>query len=231
MKFLMAAIALASSFAVASSAVKYPDSEWADFSPKLKERFLKTRSLIDTKKICEVAVYGGAKVFLKNFLPETVDCIADMLVNEGTVTEKTGCALVTYNVTNAQVIFGRRTPSQPVASKLCANGGFEELMQLKGGWPSDGLPAPTIEETLFSFSPSVYSYVLVYASGEKYLNWYSGARKKGAEAVAKRIKNQDEKKRAAEEEQLKAESKENAREAALKKNANEKKKTKEALWK
>lgn len=231
MKSLLAMMFLASSLSMASE-VKYPDQEFADFSPKLKERLLKIRSLLERNKTCEVAIYSASKAVLKVFYtPDSVQCIANMVVAEGSINEKTGCAFVNFDVNNAQVTFGRGTPSQPIVSKLCADGGIQELMQLEGREARGANPAPTIEELLFHYSPAIYSYVLVYANSEKYVTWFSEARKKNAELVTKKIKLQAEKEKVAEEQQLKAENEEKAREAARKKKDADKKSKKEALWK
>ncbi len=181
--------------------VNYPDSEMTDFNSKIKDRYIKMRQLLDKNQKCLVAIDGFMSKYFRlevtdRYLPGSVNCIADIVINEGTLKEKSGCALARYDLNQDSYApyFNRYFP-QGMASKPCAAGGFEELLALRGWWSGDAWQNSTVEETLFTPKKldEPWQWILVYAKSEKYVKWFSDARARGkafVEAEQKSKKSQ-----------------------------------------
>lgn len=184
--------------------VQYPDDEWKGFDAKTADRLRKIRELIGRGEKCQVAIYGSmAKGFtmdksqfvpaaLDMYMPKVVACVADLSINPNTVKEVSGCALVSYNSNNGEYTkyFNNVFPTA-IAKKPCANGGFEELMQMKGWWSADAWRDSTVEQTLFTPATlnEKWQVVLVYASSGKYVQWFKDAYSRGKTFVAAKKKN------------------------------------------
>lgn len=183
--------------------VQYPDDEWKGFDAKTAERLRKIRELIGGGDKCQVAIYGSmAKGFTMNksefvpaaiemYLPKVMACIADLSINPNTVKEVSGCALVSYNSNNGEYTkYFNNTFPTAIAKKPCANGGFEELMQMKGWWSADAWRDSTVEQTLFTPATlnEKWQVVLVYASSGKYVQWFKDARSRGESFVTAKKK-------------------------------------------
>lgn len=195
---LAGAIAISSSVAFGWSfgmgGVNYPDQEMKDFYPKIKERYLKMRQILDKNQKCAVAIDGFMSRYYRqevadHYLPNTVTCIQDIVENEGTLKEKKGCYALGYNLSQDRYteFFNRYFP-QPLSSKPCESGGFEELLAKRGWWSGDGWQNSTVEETLFTPKKldEPWQWVLVYAKSEKYVKWFSEARARGKAFVQKK---------------------------------------------
>ena len=180
-----------------SGGVKYPDEEMKDFHPKIKDRYLKMRSLLEKGQKCVVGIDGFMERYFRmevrdNYLPNSVTCIADIVVDPNTLREKSGCSLVRYNLdTDNYVPFFNKYFPQAMASKACGKGGFEELMQMRGWWFADAWQNSTVEETIFTpkTTNEPWQFLLIYAKDSEKTKWFMDARTRVKTFVDEKLKN------------------------------------------
>lgn len=196
----------------AHAQVKYPDNEWAEFSNPVKTRFTKMRSLLGRDQKCKIAIHGQLLKFYKEleneyYLPEAVTCVQDIVANEGTLNEQSGCALVSYDLSKARYSpFYNAYFPRPMVSKLCDSGGFEELMAKKGFWSPVAGQNTSVEDAIFigQIVSEPWRFVLIYAQSQKLVDWFVAAQKRGDARHAKDVQEYDKEK----ERKLAAEKKE-----------------------
>lgn len=138
----------------------------------------KLSKFVADKGKCELAAVGFHVTNEQE--PETSDilCIADIVQNEGTLNEKSGCAFVLYNADKDRFEnpdwSGQLSPHILIIDgKSCSSGGFEELIE-KGKKQEFGFYSRDITSA-FGESRVVQSDrrpVLLYSKLDKYRKWF-----------------------------------------------------------
>lgn len=129
------------------------------------------RSFLKKNKNCSFAIYTVQKNKKnRNMFPQRlsdITCVGDITIGKGTIKEKQGCSIFNYDIERGTIksIF-RNSPV--IVNKVCAEGGFDELLNLKFQM---GLPysnAKEIIEPLPENSKSGLFRLVVYSEKDEY---------------------------------------------------------------
>lgn len=152
----------------------------------------RVKKFVSSKKACHLAV--GA-YFFKNqgTIENTVLCVMDMKVGEGTINEREGCTLAYFDVTRGTYLRLHSARGwdhsglMPIAeNKSCASGGFEKLLTMPAYQTKieqradDKIVQPakfaSVKEFLLyahnAESKDGSNQVLVSSDSEKYKKWW-----------------------------------------------------------
>lgn len=155
--------------------------EFAEIDPNYTKYIEKIENFIRKKKVC---LFASTTISSSDNIPtpesrypDKFTCITDIVKDKGTINEKSGCSLVSYNVkTGKYEKYASRYHGQAIASKPCMAGGFEELLKMKGNWGLVTMQEPnTVEYQIFErLSDSrIIKVILLDASKDKVLSWFN----------------------------------------------------------
>lgn len=138
----------------------------------------KITGFLAKKGTCVLAV--GTKSMAKNDeLNSIVDCVGDLVANEGTMNEKNVCGYFTYDAEHDKSQGTGLSGELIFSPHECGKGGFESLVKMVAD-PS-GMSVGTVMSRDFK--------VFIYASDSKYKGWFQNAVKATAVAQTQKSKN------------------------------------------
>ena len=114
-----------------------------------------------------------------HMMPQTVACIEDLALSQGTIHEKSGCSLVWLDLNTGEYAhYGNVMYANLMTEKRCSSGGFEDLTKMKAlrNLGPNKNYSPTVEEELFETkmdSTSGPRFHLMYAETSKVTDWFN----------------------------------------------------------
>lgn len=112
--------------------------ELGELNPNFVSYVKKIEKLLEKNRKCylasiEISSFYKGEISSSNF-PKGVDCIGDVKIGQGTINEKSGCALTFYNPNNDSF-----SNPKVMTEKPCDSGGFKTLMPMKAYLGMHGL--------------------------------------------------------------------------------------------
>lgn len=104
---------------------------------------------------------------------EVMGCISDIERGKG-INAQSGCSLVKYNAgTDQYQNFSGRYFQSPMSNKPCMEGGYEDLLKMKGHWINIKKPL-SVEEAIFTpIDYYKYEYILIDSKYPKFEKWFN----------------------------------------------------------